>query len=101
MDTFSLKTLFDLFQGFGPIGIVVLLWWYDVKQIRKILEQYKGDMIEMRRMYENNVELVKDYRGLAGDLKEVVIMNTQAIVGLDKDIAKNQFCPLVRKEQHE
>ncbi len=101
MDSFSFKTFIDIFQEFGPFGIVLVLWWYDVKQIRKILEQYKDDMREMRRMYEDNVALVKDYRDLAGDLKEVVIMNTQAIVGLDKDIVKNQFCPLVRKEQHE
>lgn len=99
MDSFTFKTLLDLFKEFGPFGIIVIMWWYDGKQIRKVLDQYKDDMGEMRRMYESNVELVKDYRSLGGDLKEVVIMNTQAIVGLDKDIVRNQFCPMVRKEQ--
>lgn len=31
------------------------------------------------QMYEDNVKLVKNYERLANDLKEVVVMNTQAM----------------------
>jgi hypothetical protein len=51
------------------------------------------------RMYENNVELVKHYERVAADLKEVVIMNTQAITTMHHDITTNQFCPLQRVEK--
>ena len=51
------------------------------------------------KMYEANVELVNDYKGLAVDVHDVVILNTQVLQQLVSDVEKNQFCPLVRKEQ--
>lgn len=80
--------LFFFIVVVGPWLLAILLAYADRKRFEGVV-----------RMYEDNVALVEDYRSLAGDLKEVVIMNTQAIVGLDNDISKNQFCPLVRKEQ--
>jgi len=99
MEGVSLHLLMEVFKTFGFAGLVMMVWWVDSKNIRKILESYKEDVAEIRRMYENNVELVKDYRGLARDLKEVVIMNTQAVTHLADDIEKNQFCPMVRLEK--
>lgn len=52
------------------------------------------------RMYENNTKLVDDYKSVTGDLKEVVIMNTQAVSRMCMDIEHNEFCPAVRLEKH-
>lgn len=66
--------------------------------VATILNQYKADMSEMRRMYENNVILVKEYQRLAGDLREVVMINTQTFSTLTEAISHNQFCPIVREK---
>ncbi len=49
------------------------------EEMREILNQYRQDMLEMRRMYESNVRLVDDFSAVSKDLREVVIMNTQAM----------------------
>jgi len=75
-------------------------------QTRGILEMYKTDMDQVRRMYENNVSLVRDYtdltrsyRELAGGLRDVIIMNTQAMQRLGDAVHGNQFCPAMRKKR--
>ena len=50
------------------------------------------------RMYENNVEVVKNYHGLAGDLTGIITLSTRTLEGLVNKIDNNQFCPIVRKE---
>ena len=107
MDQLGLQTLFSVLANFGVAGLVIIIWWYDHKQLRREQEHhkaetaklfllYKEDMGEMRQMYKNNVHLVESYLGLARDLKEVVMMNTQAFTRLEDAIEKNQFCPAVR-----
>ncbi|MCK4728483.1 MAG: hypothetical protein KAT27_06145, partial [Desulfobacterales bacterium] len=85
---------FEIFKNFGLVGLIIVLWWMDQKKVYKILDKYKADMIEQRRMYESNVSLVKDYHSIAGDLKDVVIINTQAMTTLSEQIRQNEFCPL-------
>ncbi|MBU0969198.1 MAG: hypothetical protein KKC20_01060 [Proteobacteria bacterium] len=90
-----IKSILDL----GPIGVVLILGYFAKQQLEKsstqyrdqinaILAQYRDDMMEQRRMYENNVELVKAYQVHAGDLKDVIIMNTQAMTKLVDRIEK-------------
>jgi len=99
METFGLHTLIEILQNFGPFGIVVIMWWHDMKQVRKILDCYKKDMAEMRQMYKNNVHLVENYEKVATDLQDVVIMNTQAMTKICDDIEQNQYCPMVRLQK--
>ena len=47
-----------------------------------MLDRYKTDMVEMRRMYEKNISLVKDYNDIASELKDLIVMNTQAMTRL-------------------
>lgn len=51
------------------------------------------------KMYESNVKLVEAYQQTAGDLRKIVIMNTQVVTRLCDDIERNQFCPMVRQGQ--
>lgn len=49
------------------------------------------------RMYENNVQVVKDYHGLATDLTGIITLSTRTLEGLVGRIDNNQFCPLARE----
>lgn len=92
----SFQTVLKVAAEFGLVGIVLIMWWIDRKDLRRVLDQYQNDMTEIRQMYKNNVHLVEGYESLAGDLKDVIMMNTQAFTRLDDDIEKNQYCPTVR-----
>ena len=106
MDGINLAVIVEIITRYGLTGILAIFWWSERKenkesktQITIILQQYKQDMVEMRKMYESNVTLVKGYQSVAGDLKEVVIMNTQAMTELCLDVRTNQYCPNVRLEK--
>jgi len=99
MDGLSFSVLLEVFKSFGFAGIIVLIWWVDSKNIHKVLARYQADMKEIRLMYESNVRLVTHYEDLARDLKDVVLMNTEAMTTLAKDVRGNQFCPMVRLEK--
>jgi len=79
MESMELVGFYKVLADFGILGLVIFLWWLDSKKVYRILDQYKNDMDEQRLMYEKNVSLVKGYQGLATDLKDVVILNTQAM----------------------
>lgn len=103
METAVLSQTLQNAKPYGFVGLIlmliIILWYIDNRKIYIILSRYKSDMEEMRKMYESNVDLVKDYKDLAVDLKEVVIMNTQAVTRMDTSIRDNQFCPMVRLEK--
>lgn len=110
MDSINLAGIMAFFQAFGPIGLVAVIWYIDMRALRKqhgdhkdevakILAGYKDDMAEVRRMYENNVKLVDGYQGLAEDLKDIVIMNTQQMTHLSDQIGQNEYCPMRRVEK--
>ncbi|MBI9092288.1 MAG: hypothetical protein JEZ12_23995 [Desulfobacterium sp.] len=91
--------IIKLFLDLGPIGLVMILWWSGRQQTEQSLKQYKDDtnellrqyredMLEQRKMYENNVELVKRYAELAGDLKEVITLNTQTMTQLVDNVCR-------------
>lgn len=72
----------------GPWVLAVLLFYSQRKRFETVVS-----------MYEANVRLVEKYEQIAGDLKDVIIMNTQAITRLDEGIRDNQYCPMVRLEK--
>ena len=97
--------LIKLVSNFGMAGIIFVIWYWDRKDINKILTLYREDMAEMRKMYESNVSLVKDYdekydqlQTLYGETIAVISLNTQTQTELAESIKGNQFCPIVRKK---
>lgn len=125
MEGLSFLKLMELASQFGLPGIVLVLWWLNERSREKVLQSYRKDMQrndqsrnemlqsyrkdmdgalkqyhedvqEIRGMYEHNVSLVRSYESLAKDLKDVVVMNTQAMQRLGDKITTNQFCPHVR-----
>ena len=99
METINMLGLAKVLETFGLLGLVILLWWLDMKKVYKVLDQYKHDMDEIRTMYERNVSLTKDYHSVASDLREVVILNTQAMTRISDEIRQNEFCPMQRVEK--
>ena len=110
METMGIVSTLKLLGNFGVLGLIIFLWWYDNRQTRKIiachkedlsaiLDRYENDMSEMREMYKNNVELVKDYKSIAGDLKEIVVLNVRESSAMKASIDSNQFCPLARLDK--
>ena len=99
MESLGILTVLKIAADFGVLGLVIYLWWSDNQRYEALLIQYKSDMDEQRKMYEKNVSLVKDYWGIAGDLREVVIMATQTMTTLTDEIRQNQYCPMVRIEK--
>ena len=106
----SIKILLEVLGQFGFAGLILYLWWSNertrkreweqhVDSINAALKQAEQHMQENRRMYENNVYLVEDYKNLAGDLKDVVMVNTRTFTSLTEAIQHNQFCPMVRLEK--
>lgn len=96
MESLNFITVLKVIGDFGTLGLVIFLWWQDSRRYSDLLTQYKADMDEQREMYEKNVSLVKDYHSVASDLREVVMMSTQALTRVADDIRQNQYCPMVR-----
>jgi len=81
-----------LFIIIGPWVIALVLTYTQGKRFERRFE-------EVVRMYENNVSLAERQEEVARDLREVVIMNTQAMTKACDAINSNQFCPMVRLEK--
>ena len=99
MEALGLETGIKILTQFGTSGLVLLLWYLSNRANQETLKQYREDMLEQRRHYENNVELVKQYLGLASDQREVVVLNIQAMTKLVESINTNQFCPMIRLQK--
>jgi len=124
----NLSGLAAAFQAFGPWGFVAVLLWAAFRtlaannethrkdqadlieshrrEMSDVLETYRKDVAELKKFYENNVllverceELTTNFQDLTKSIREVVMMNTQAITGLSKSIETNQFCPEVRLQK--
>lgn len=96
MDSFSLSSILKIASDFGLVGLILLLWWLDNRRIWAVMDQYKNDMVEQRKMYEANVSLCRDFASIAKDLRDIVTLNIQKMTEVDDAIRQNQFCPLVR-----
>lgn len=95
--------------GLGLSIIVLVLYYFNSKKSSNLLSEYQKDMRfalaqyaahqeETRQMYRDNVELVKDWKRVAGDLHETVVLNTRTMQKITDKVDSNQFCPLVKKE---
>jgi hypothetical protein len=86
----------------GMPGVLFLVWYLSDRRYSSALAQYRNDMVEQRRMYENNVELVKSYAQMANGLQSMIVLSTQTLTRLCDKIDGNQYCPQVRlKKQAE
>lgn len=80
--------ILEMLLGLGPIGLILIIWYFDKQKTDEILRQYNAHMQEQREQYLSNVSLVKRYADLGGDLKEVITLNTQTMTRLVDRIEK-------------
>jgi len=69
----------------------------DRRALDGILDQYEKDVTRVTRFYEANVDLVKNYEKLAGELMQVIHLNTQVQTRMVERIDNNMFCPVIRE----
>lgn len=126
----ALLTLLSVLEQLGswPFGIVIFvivigpwllqftLWRLDSRRyqqqerlsqerIQAILEQYRKDVSEIKRLYESNSRLVtntneafKRLEKIYGEVVSIISLNTQTQTNLVNAIKNNQFCPIVRNK---
>ncbi len=99
MDSFSLGTTLKILGDFGIVGLIIFLWWMDNRRIWAVMDQYKNDMAEQRKMYESNASLCRDFASIAKDLRDIVTLNIQKMTEVEDAVRQNQFCPLVRVDK--
>lgn len=100
-------TLLELLSKIGgiPLGLIVLTVilgpWVMMFFLNRAQEKRFSSVVSM---YENNVVLVETNQSLAKDLKDLIIMNTEAMTHLNDAVHQNMFCPAIRvdkrTEQH-
>jgi hypothetical protein len=95
----TLGSMIEVLKSYGPFGLLLIVWWLDARRFDSMLTEHRKYMDELRTMYTNNVKLVEGYADLSGDLKDLVVLNTQIMTGLTHDIQENQFCPQLRIEK--
>jgi hypothetical protein len=106
MEPFGLQSVLVIVKEFGIPGLVLIMWFLSLKSqnkimdsyradTQKILADYKDDLRTVRQMYMDNVILVKNYRDLCGDLKDIVILNSKAFQALDDSIKRK--CAALRE----
>jgi len=84
-----------------PLGMMLLFifigpWVFAFSLLYVQNKHSEARFEEVVTMYENNATLSERYESVARDLREVVIMNTQAMTKACDAINSNQFCPSVR-----
>lgn len=81
----------------GLPGLIVVLWYFDMKRIdnlvlkhqddlKEVLNSYKKDVDAIAQMYRDNVSLVRGYEKLADDLTSIITLNTQTLTSLVEHI---------------
>jgi len=80
----------------GTILLVIIIGPWLLALVLSYLQTKRFESVV--KMYESNVRLVEGYESISVDLREVVIMNTQAMTRACDAINQNQFCPMVRIE---
>lgn len=115
METVPLTLAIVVMQILGLPGLIFIIWHFDNKRSQRqekkrdkeldvILTQYRDDVSEIKRLYESNVRLVKDFSGaykqllqVYGETMSVISLNSQNMTHLADAIKNNQFCPEARK----
>ena len=123
MEAISLPLATLIINLLGMPGVIFIIWHFDNKRdqrkdelrraeiaereqaIAVTLAQYKEDVAQIKRLYENNAELVRDYNKVCDrqdmaykELISVVSLNTQASTQLTDAIKNNTFCPALREK---
>jgi len=105
-----------ILQILGLPGLIFIIWYFDNKRFQRqedlrkaeqqvILDQYRADVTEIKRLYESNSRLVDDCTkafcrldSIYEQVIDVVSLNTETQTKLVQSINQNQFCPIIRQK---
>jgi len=100
LEGFAVDEIISLITALGIPGLVVMLWYDYTRRtdkanaehcamIDRVLTQYRDDVSQIRKMYENNAHLVEDYNKamtrferLFSEVINIVSLNTQTQTSL-------------------
>ena len=115
MEAITLTWGVVIMQVLGLPGLIFIIWHIDNKRFQRqeemrkeemhaILDQYRQDVSEIKRLYESNSRLVRRsceafdrLEIIYSETISVVSLNTQTQTHLADQIKNNQFCPMARK----
>ncbi len=114
----SLIKILELLGPWGVLGfifatnmaiplVILILWYVNARRYDVLVRKYQDDMDKslerygealnrVTQYYNDNVELVQDWKKLADDLHSTVVLNTRTMQSLCDRIDHNHFCPQVR-----
>lgn len=110
MDPASIGKIWEIAANLGVPGLVLVIWYFNDRRYARLMEeakqqtatilrQYRDDFHAVKQMYENNVELVRNYNSLADKLHNTVLFAASNMQSMEDAIKTNQFCPYVRLEK--
>lgn len=82
----------------GPWILQFLLQRSQEQKIDQMDRNYEHRFEEVKRMYENNVTLLKTTQELAKNSHELHYYTVEVLTQLKDLISNNLYCPVVRKE---
>ena len=86
----------ELVRILGLPGMIFLIWYFDRKQMGRMLDQYKRDMVKMGTLVRKTQDIAKGYEKIAEGLNDEIRISTQVLTTLVEKIETNQYCPKVR-----
>lgn len=92
----SLTAIMPIVTALGLPGLVLVFWFVDHRRYDEERKASEKRFEAVVRMYEDNILLVKGYERLAGDLANIIHLNTQMQTRLAEKIENNMNCPIVR-----
>jgi len=119
----ALVTVVKALGGWGTSGVLFVIVWcplfaagYMTRIISRSINSQTAAITALQRQvansekesekraliftnrYDNNIEFVKNYEKLAGNLTDLVHVNVQAMTRMVEKITANQWCPIVRRK---
>ena len=84
--------------GTWPVGTVVVAIAFGPWIMMFLIARGQEKRFDaVTKMYENNVELVKAYEGVAKILHDTVVFNTQIMTQVKDTADNNLFCPILKQ----
>lgn len=85
--------------GTWPVGSVLIAIAFGPWMMMILISRAQEKRFDaITKMYENNVELVKNYEGVAKILHDTVVYNTQTLTQVKDTADNNLFCPMIKQQ---
>jgi len=84
-----------LFMVIGPWILAIMLFHGHRKRFDQVVQMYESNV----RLLEETQRIATGLKELNGELKDVILLNSQAMQRVADLVETNQYCPMVRLEK--